>query len=123
MWSWQRGVCCRPLLGRGSAECVVCRCVLLAAAFVNSGLTFEKNLRSVSRADSQRLGILRKFRRVFLMMDCFWRDAFGILSCQFGVLLSSVVLGCRYTPKTTGPCKLTDACLSVTLQNVYLCQY
>ena len=31
----------------------------------DSKLTFEKHLRSVSRAASQRLGILRKSRRVF----------------------------------------------------------
>ena len=39
-------------------------------------LTFEKHLRSVSRAASQRLGILRKSWRVFqdrlLIARCFW---------------------------------------------------
>ena len=47
-----------------------------------SKLTFEKHLRSVSRAASQRIGILRKFWRVFhdklLIGRCFWG-----LSCQF----------------------------------------
>ena len=48
----------------------------------DSKLTFEKHLRSVSRAASQRLGILRKSWRVFhgrlLIERCFWG-----LSCQF----------------------------------------
>ena len=48
----------------------------------DSKFTFEKQLRSVSRAASQRLGILRKSRRVFhdklLIGRCF-----GVLSCQF----------------------------------------
>ena len=38
--------------------------VILAATF-DSKMTFEKHLRSISRADSQRLGILRKSRQVF----------------------------------------------------------
>ena len=46
----------------------------------DSKITFEKHLRSVARAASQRLGILRKSRRVFhdrsLLGRCFW-----VLSC------------------------------------------
>ena len=38
--------------------------VILGVTF-DSKMTFEKHLRSVSRAASQRLGILRKFWRVF----------------------------------------------------------
>ena len=42
----------------------------------DSKLTFEKHLRSVSRAASQRLGILMKSSRVFhdklLIWRCFW---------------------------------------------------
>ena len=38
--------------------------VILGVTF-DSKMTFEKQLRSVSRADSQRLGILRKSWRVF----------------------------------------------------------
>ena len=38
--------------------------VILGVTF-NSKMTFEKHLRSVSRAASRRLGILRKFWRVF----------------------------------------------------------
>ena len=48
--------------------------VILGVTF-DSKMTFEKHLRSVSRAASQRLGILRKFWRVFhdrsLLGRCF----------------------------------------------------
>ena len=45
-------------------------------------MTFEKHLRSVSRAASQRLGILSKSWRVF-HDRALVGDAFGVLSCQF----------------------------------------
>ena len=49
--------------------------VILGVTF-DSKMTFEKHLRSVSRAASQRLGILRKSWRVFhdrsLLGRCFW---------------------------------------------------
>ena len=48
----------------------------------DSKMTFEKHLRSVSRAASQRLGILRKFWRVFHDRALLWR-CFRGLSCQF----------------------------------------
>ena len=71
--------------------------VILGVTFY-SKLTFEKHLRLVSRAASQRLGILRKSWRVFhdrrLLERCFR----GFCSARFGVLFCSVVLGCRYTP-------------------------
>ena len=55
----------------------------------DSRMTFEKHLRLVSRAASQRLGILRKSWRVFhdrlLLGRCFWG-----LSCPFW----STVLQC-----------------------------
>ena len=48
--------------------------VILGVTF-DSKLTFEKHLRFVSRATSQRLGILRKYWRVFhdrsLLERCF----------------------------------------------------
>ena len=50
----------------------------------DSKLTFEKHLRSFSRASSQRLGILRKSWRVFHDRLLIAGDAFGVLSCQFG---------------------------------------
>ena len=61
--------------------------VILGVTF-DSKMTVEKHLRSVSRADSQRHGILRKSWRVFHDRS---------LLC-FGVLFCSLVLGCRYTP-------------------------
>ena len=61
----------------------------------DSKLTFEKHLRSVSRAASQRLGILRKSWRVFhdklLIAEMFW----GFCLASFGILFCSVVLGCQ----------------------------
>ena len=70
--------------------------VILGVAF-DSIMAFEKHLRSVSRAVSQRLGILRKFWQVIhdglLLGGCFRR-----LSCPFW----STVLQCGdrlpYTP-------------------------
>ena len=56
---------------------------------IDSKITFEKHLRSVSRAASQRLGILSKSWQVF-NDDCFLGETFGILSC----LLWSTVLQC-----------------------------
>ena len=76
-------------------------------------MTFEKHLHSVSRAASQRLGILRKSWRIFNDRLLLGRCFLG-LPCGFEVLFRSVVLGCRYTPCTTvlyrvvsGACFLT----------------
>ena len=55
--------------------------VILGVTF-DSKMTFEKHLCSVSRAASQRLGILRKSWQCFLI-ERFLGDAFGVLSCQF----------------------------------------
>ena len=56
--------------------------VILGVTF-HSRMTFEKHLRSVSRAVSQRLGILRKFWRVFhdrsLLGRCFRRFVLPVL--------------------------------------------
>ena len=75
--------------------------VILGVTF-DSKMTFEKHLCSVSRAASQRLGIFRKSWRVF-------HDRSLLERCFRGFLLPvleycSVMLGCRYTPETTGPC-------------------
>ena len=53
-------------------------------------MTFEKNLRSVTGAASQRLGIPRKSRN-YSMIDCFLGDAFGVLSCPFWSSVNSAV--------------------------------
>ena len=62
--------------------------VMLGVTF-DSKMTFEKHLRSVSRAASQRLDILNKSWEGF-MIDRFLGDALGILSCQYW----STVLQC-----------------------------
>ena len=54
--------------------------VILEVTFY-SKMTFERHLRSVSRAASQRLGILRKSWHS--MIDCFLGDALEVLFCPF----------------------------------------
>ena len=54
--------------------------VILGVTF-GSNMTFEKHLRSVSRAASQRLGILRKSWQVF--HDRLLLGRCCVLSCQF----------------------------------------
>ena len=60
---------------------------------VDSKLTFEKHLRSVSRAASQRLGILRKSWRVFddklLIGRCFWGFVLPVLEYYSAVWCSA----------------------------------
>ena len=63
--------------------------VILGVRF-DSKMTFEKHFLSVSRAASQRLGILRKSWRVFHDIDRVLGDAFGVLSCQFLEYCSAV---------------------------------
>ena len=66
--------------------------VVLRVTF-DSKMTFEKHLRSVSRAALQRLGILRKSE--CFMIDRFLGDAFGVLSCQFwSIVLQSGACHC-----------------------------
>ena len=55
--------------------------VILGVTF-DSKLTFEKPLRLVSRAASERLGILRKSWRAFHDRSLLER-CFGVLSCPF----------------------------------------
>ena len=70
--------------------------VILGVTF-DSKRTFEKHLRSVSRAASQRLGVSRKSWLVFRDRSLLGRLS-GFSPARFGVLFCSVVLGCRYTP-------------------------
>ena len=69
----------------------------------DSKLTFEKHLRSVSRAASQRLGILRKSWRVFhdrlLIGRCFGGFVLPVLEYCSAVRCSAVDTHL----KTTGP--------------------
>ena len=52
--------------------------VILGVTF-DSRMTFDKNLRSVFRAASQKLGVLRN---LVSMIDRFSGNTFGVLSCQ-----------------------------------------
>ena len=93
--------------------------VILGVTF-DSEMTFKKHLRSVSRAASQRLGILRKSWRVFydrsLLGRCFRGFVLPVLDYSSAVwcsaadthlkLLDCAVSGARF---------LTGVCLSVTL--------
>ena len=94
----------------------------------DSKVTFEKHLRSVSRAASQRLGILRKSWRVFhdrsLLKRCFLGFVLLVLEYCSAVwcsaadahlkLLDRVVSGARF---------LTEGVLSVPLLIVDSWQY
>ena len=66
--------------------------VILGVTF-NFKMTFEKHLRSVSRAASQRLGILRKSWRVFhdisLLGRCFWGFLLPDLECCSAIWCSA----------------------------------
>ena len=66
----------------------------------DSKLTFEKHLSSVSRAASQRLGILRKSLRVFhdrlLIGRCFWGFVFPVLEYCSAVWCSAAIHPLNY---------------------------
>ena len=70
--------------------------VILGVTF-DSKMTFEKHLRSVSRAASQLLGVLGKSWQVFHDSPLLG-DALGVLFCRFWSTVCRLVLGCRYTP-------------------------
>ena len=72
--------------------------IVILGMKLDSKLTFEKLFRFVSRAASQRLGILRKSWPVFHDRSLLERCFPGFCPALFGVLFCSVVLGCRYTP-------------------------
>ena len=73
--------------------------VILAVTF-DSKMTFEKHLRSVSRAASQRLGILRKSWRMFhdrsLLGICFRRFVLPVLEYCSAVWCSAAIHTLNY---------------------------
>ena len=71
--------------------------IILRVTF-DSKMTFEKHLRSVSRAASQRLGILGKSWQVFHDRSLLGRFFRGFVFASFGGLFCRLVLCCRYTP-------------------------
>ena len=77
--------------------------VILGVTF-DSKMIFEKHLPSASRAASQRLGILRKSWRVFHDRSLLGRCFRGVCPASFRAVFCSLVLGCRYTHVTPGPC-------------------
>ena len=92
--------------------------VILAVIFY-SKMTFEKHLGSVSRAASQRLGILKSWQVFYdrsLLLRCFWGFVMPVLEYCFAVwcsafdthhkLLDHAVSGTQF---------LTGVCLIVTL--------
>ena len=67
---------------------------LVILGVIDSKMIFEMHVRSVSREASQRLGIVKKYWRVFHDRSLLW-SCFGVSSCQFwSILFYSVVLGC-----------------------------
>ena len=71
--------------------------VILGVPF-DSKMTFEKHLHSVSKAASQRLGILRKSWQVFHDRLLLGRSFSDFCLESFGVLFCRLVLGCQYIP-------------------------
>ena len=68
--------------------------LVIVGVTLDSKMTFEKHLHSVSRAASQRFGILRKFGRVFHDRCASWEMISGLYPAGFGILFCSVVFGC-----------------------------
>ena len=94
----------------------------------DSKMTFEKHLRSVSRAASQRLCILRKSWKVFhdrsLLGRCFRGFVFPVLEYCSAVWCSAADTHLRLLDRVVSAASfLTGVFLSVTLHIVALWQY
>ena len=101
--------------------------MILGVTF-DSKMTFEKHLRSVSRAASQRLGILKKSWQVFhdisLLGRCFRCFIFPVLEYCSAVWCSAADAHLRLLDRVvSGANFLTRVCLTVTLHIVALWQY
>ena len=101
--------------------------VILGVTF-DSKMTFEKHLRAVSRAASQRLGILRKSWQVFhdrsLHGRCFRGFVLPVLEYCSVVWCSAADTHLRLLDRLfSGASFLSGVCLSVTLHIVALWQY
>ena len=91
----------------------------------DSKLSFEKHLRSVSRADSQRLGILRKSWREFhdkFIGRCFWGFVLPVLEYCSAVWCSAAdthlkLLDCA----VSGACCLAGGMLNCDLSPSAIC--
>ena len=88
----------------------------------DSKLTFEKHLRSVSRAVSQRPGILRKSWRVFhdrlLIGRCFWGFVLTVLKHCSAVWCSAADTHLKLLDRVvSGACFLADSVLNCNLSH------
>ena len=97
--------------------------VILGVTF-DSKMTFEKHLRTVFRAASQWLGIVRKFWQVFhdrlLLGRCFQGFVLYVLEYCSAVCARLPIHPLNYR---TVPVFLTGACVSLTLHIFDLWQY
>ena len=88
----------------------------------DSKLTFEKHLRSVFRAASQRLGILRKSWRLFndklLIGRCFWGFVLPVLEYCFAVWCSAADTHLKLLARlVSGACFLAGGVLNCDLSH------
>ena len=88
----------------------------------DSKLTFEKHLRSVSRAASQRLGILRKSWWVFhdklLIVRCFWGFVLTVLEYCSAVWCSAANKHLKLLDRVvSGACFLAGGVLNCNLSH------
>ena len=88
----------------------------------DSKLTFEKHLRSVSRAASQRLGILRKSWRVFhdklLIWRCFWGFVLPVLENYSAVWCSAADTHLKLLDRVvSGACFIAGGVLNCDLSH------
>ena len=72
--------------------------LVISGVTFDSKMSFEKHLRSVSRAASQKLGILRKSWLVFHDRALLGRCIRGFVMSVLEYCFCSLVLCCRYTP-------------------------
>ena len=89
--------------------------VILGVTF-DSKMTFEKHLRSVSRAASQRLGILRKSWRVFhdraLLRRCFRGFVLPVLEYCFAIWCSAAATHLKLLDRAVSCARfLTGGCV------------
>ena len=116
--------------------------VILRVTF-DSKMTFEKHLRSVSRAASQRLGILRKSWRVFHDRSIHGRSFWGFVLPVLGYcsaawwsaadthlkLLDRAVIGARFLTGCVFECDIAHCrsvavlCMVMVLYLDHMCQY
>ena len=101
--------------------------VILGVTF-DSKMTFEKPLRSVSRAASQRFGILRKSWRLFhdssLLLRCLRGSVLPDLEYYSAVWCSAADTHLKLLDRAVSGARfLTGVCMSVTLHTVDMWQY